>query len=293
MAGDRQGISETFPDLENRLLRIQREIESRRVANRFATVSILSDVQTPQNVTVSNTVPGSVDISWDPVGNPDVMFYEIDIATSASFDDAQTFREPGTNTSHLFTGAQGDVTYFVRVRARTPKGFGDYSSPAFANGGQATSRHIVEGGSSSLTRVVQTSFSPATISTQSGPSIGEYGFVEVETEGSLLLVFALMELNLNMRQFDIGVSEFASLFIRLKEDGQELLESEITLVGNSSFANPEFDSTQPGPAIAFPTAPADGNHVYSLEMEVDDSPGDNFAIATPLELTMSIIDLRS
>jgi hypothetical protein len=87
--------------------------------------SSYTDSQEPTNVTVLNTTPVSITLSWDPRNNgPDVQFqvtYSSDqfvthIATAVPFSAAFN----GTSTT--ITGLNTGTTYWMQVQARTPHG---------------------------------------------------------------------------------------------------------------------------------------------------------------------------
>lgn len=81
--------------------------------------------QPARNLTVLNTTPVSLAVSWDPQSNgPDVQ-WELTYSTDqfvANFSTAIPFSAGYTGNTSTITGLQTGTTYWIRVQGRTPFG---------------------------------------------------------------------------------------------------------------------------------------------------------------------------
>lgn len=291
---NRFGLAENIPDLDVRIQRIREEIAKRQPTRERARLSQAVAAQRPTGLRLTNTVPGNIEVGWNRSPNSDVLYYELQFSPDLTFpeDNRQAFRVPGSKTEFSYTeGVPGEETFF-RMRTVTRTGAGQYSSIVSGNEpGQAIAPTVEVGASSALSQLVQTELNPVLLDTVSGPTSGDYGFLEVESTGDVMVVVGYVEGTWVWRAAGGGE---AGVTVRLKEDGEAINEAESTQIHTAGTELREVSLSGLLPGVVVPTAPPPGAHVYSTEIEVHSVGGGNYSTVNLSggELHLSILDLR-
>lgn len=275
----RKGISESPEDLEARLRRIELELAQRSLANLDISQSSRA-LGTPGQVTgltIDRSVIGGLQFVWNANTQSDIH-YSIEISTSSTFAASTTTTRKTREPRYFFAEGNSTLTYYIRVRAINSRGDpGPYSSVLNSTTGQATANNLISGAANEVVRTIQTSFSPATLST-AGTTTGVYGSTAVETIGGPILVFAHFK-------WDYSYSTNHIIFLRTRINGISVIEYE----EKTSFTS-AGTATMPGNAI--PAVVNAGLHEIDFQVEVDNNGQSFTTTITPDELVISVWEPR-
>lgn len=290
----RTGVISDLTELDITLSKMERELATLSLANVAAvgeapgSNQLASRVQLDRPPAVTGlrlvrNVPGSVTVKWDPLLGVGLETYQVQVSSSLGFPRSETssFFVGGGRTRFEHTDGPLDEDLFFRVRARTAGRWGPYSSTVNGRTGEATPNHLLFGATGNLSRLVQVEFIPDVLGATN--SRVEYGFVELETVGGVVLIMANMTI-------EYVLPDTTVWYVRLKEDGETIFEVPSTWQSHiNNLANVSIGRGR-APSVTVLTAPAPGVHLYSVEMEMVNPPTRDGIV--PLELEISLLEVR-
>ena len=149
MSNPRKGVNNTALDLDTRLLRIEKQLET---GSPSAVVSAggapaPGSSAAPSGLRLLNNVPGAITIKWSLAAQSTVDRFEIEIASDRFFlQDKQTRVVSGRTDQFIFTEGNPGDTYYAHIRSVTSGGKPSlWSATLNTTTGQATSNHILSG----------------------------------------------------------------------------------------------------------------------------------------------------
>lgn len=236
-------------------------------------------------IRTSNQIVGAISFEWNSVSITNLLYYDVQVSSLENFTNNSTksYKVTGATSLILSDVSAGDARY-VRVRVAAPNGFGPWSSSLNTQTGKATPNQLLAGAASNIVRHVQTAFDPQSLNTLTGVQFGEYGFIDIETIGGVVIVFTTLQYYVS---YNIGFK----LTVSLKEDGNSILTFDNYIESMGVTADCSLIQSLPGMAI--PSTPPPGVHTYSWEIVIEDTQnwGSGF-IFTPLNITTALVELR-
>lgn len=296
----RLGISDSPEELEFRLQRIETELLVRQFSNfeSSASARVRSGNPIDQVVGLSaDVVPGAIALRWNPVLNPDLFRYEVQISDNAGFPPGTTTTTELTNeASFILDNVDLDVERFVRVRAvNHSEEPGLYSATLNTRTGLATPNNLEIGAAHILAADILEApgfFPPSVTTNFGGPGVETvtqvWGGVAIETVGALVASYVLLQINI-VSGYSAGAPETNRIQIDLLRDGRAIDTANIDVFSPSTVGGNQYTITGLG---SFDDPPP-GRHVYQVRYTISsDRSTLNFITLTPESQIIELVEYR-
>lgn len=302
---NRTGLSTNEVEIDKRFSDLETLIETKLDANpESGTPAQRAQATTLPQVTgirTNNQIVGAISFEWNAVDISNLLHYEVQVSSVENFTNNTTkqYKIAG-QTFIILSDIPPTEAKFVRVRAVTSNGSGHWSSTLNTETGKATPNQLVVGAASNIIRHVQTQFDPPVLTTAGGVQLAEYGFIDIETIGGIVIIFSTIEYYLD---WYAGLK----MTISLLEDGNEILSFtnyQINFPTEALYSSllVQSQAILTFPGMAIPSSPPAGVHTYSWQILLEDEPSE-YVIAhvgagmyyqefRPLKITTALVELR-
>jgi len=289
----RLGVSQDDPDLEDRLLRIEAELDTRALSNSQSSVTAQRRRrrQRPPAVTglaLETKVVGAISVKWNPLTESGFDYYEVEVSTSKTFNpglDTQAYRVTDT-PRHQFEDGDSLTTYYVRVRAVSAQLSGAWSSVLNTTTGQAGPGDL---GNNAATLIVEEEeLGGADINFTGSPVSEDYGSATITTIGGVVAPRVISEVEITSAGTTGTYATLTVEFIRLTGAVETTVGTYVfDLQSNVSSANLTVGG------FAEYDVPTVGVHTYFVRVTVSDGSSAPNTDIEPVRTIIQLIEHRS
>lgn len=274
----RFGIENDDLELEQRLRRMEGQLEKRQLAQYTTSESAMrrarSDVPRISGVRLDNEIVGGLGVRWNPVDQPDIRRYVIEVATDNSFRNSDSFTT--VDPFYVFPNLTSGQQFYVRVKAQNARQEDSpWSAVLNTATGQATFQDLQSGAAGNIVITTQTSgFQPTQVTAATSGLYATTRLSLPTTAEVLIFGFA---------KFDYSYVTAETIFVDVLVDGvnKQTYETKLNTVSTAGR------STIPG--LGFPQLLGQGSHRFEFQVRI--SSGGSSTV-NPVEFTLGIWEQR-